>query len=329
MLLAHAVFCALYTGVLFTDSDETFGATPAFLRELTPLRRTTSEQHLVLPSLTQLRTYAALQHRVAASKHHRAAVEQLLEVVEAEAIRPRNASAAAVAVAILSRYARSTTTQANAADSHILAEARDFLADVALRTLRRASAARTLDASQSAVEVEQRALRVAIGHLHSAADAHALLSGQVRGQEVSEEEEEEDLVRVSEEEEWMGDGTDGADEAAMLHIETSLERLRLRAELYRYATGPIVAGKPSPKVAKYFQHKKCFALVGSPPQRIVLLREAHRRSKLNQLRWGDRRRVTAAMLRGASANNRREMNELAFVLAYMTGRSLQVSVTCF
>ena len=97
----------------------------------------------------------------------------------------------------------------------------------------------------------------------------------------------------------------------------------------------------SPALVPWWSSAQCTALTAAPPPTIAALRGVHRRDAAWRASWdvaeedeededeekgGDEEAAARllfepAMLPGASTNNRRQMNELAFVASYLTGRS--------
>ena len=113
------------------------------------------------------------------------------------------------------------------------------------------------------------------------------------------------------------------------------------------AASPVSVQSPPP--VPWWSSAQCAALTAAPPPTIVALRRAHRdgagasaassppssswdeadrdedededENKGSDGRGAARPLFEPAMLPGASTNNRRQMNELAFVASYLTGRS--------
>ena len=192
----------------------------------------------------------------------------------------------------------------------LLTEVRDFLARDEVRELRRTLELIRIKKESGATAEVMGALRMerkaeveeAVTLMSHAASSRAWSSGGVSTTL--------DVVKQK-----FDDGAVGQRAAARDNL---LDAHPLKEVLYSKTRG----SRPSSpsqavRVEPWWVPGQCAALAASPPAAILALRDAH------ALALGGRGigMMTAEMLSGASTNNRREMTELGFVVAYLTGRS--------
>lgn len=185
-------------------------------------------------------------------------------------------------------------------DVHVLSDVRSFLArDAALLLRDNGGPPRT-------AAWEKSTLAAAIARYDEASEAKAWESGGV-------------YSSVSVLKQSKVDGVAGMHAAAVLHLggtpATNALGQKFRTSLYGSASPSPVS---SPPFTPWWDSAKCAALTASPPPEILALRALHAKTSSFKSKSG---RIVAPMLGGASTNNRREVNELVFVLAYLTGRT--------
>ena len=278
-----------------------------------------TEKREAIAAASALHTKAwELQTKLAANQFQEEKREAIVELRQFEKIDHANLAMVAKEQGLLRRLKRDQG--ATVEDEKLLGEVRDFLAQDEVKELRRTLelikikaqsatlAGKWTSAEVEEVEVLQQAERQqvteAVSLLDGAADTKAWASGGVTTSQDSGAQ-------------TFDDGAVGKNEAAHNNLR---ETRSLKGTLYDGSDGESPsAASQRVRVEPWWVPGQCAALTASPPAAILALRDAHTRALLGG--GGSAGQMTAEMLSGASTNNRREMTELAFVAAYLTGRS--------